>query len=183
MWLKIITQLNNVGKSHWYWLFYIITGISLLAAALYSQFVHQEPPCLLCIEVRLLVTLLILVSIMGLCIGLWLHNYMLVRTIFQLSIILVIGSLAERSYQLLGTERGFVFSDCGFDLGLPSWFAIEQWLPWLYQVETSCGYTPEVLFSITMAEALMVLSVVLLGFSIAVFIAGIVCAKSKQCTS
>ena len=52
-----------------------------------------------------------------------------------------------------------VFSDCGFDAGLPPWLALEDWLPWLYRVEASCGYTPELLLGITMAEALMALSV------------------------
>ena len=65
---------------------------------------------------------------------------------------------------------GFVFSDCGFDLGLPAWLAIEEWLPWLFRVEASCGYTPELIFGITMAEALMVLSVLLLLVSFCVFL-------------
>jgi disulfide bond formation protein DsbB len=72
--------------------------------------------------------------------------------------VFIAASLLERSYQLLGTERGFVFGDCGFDLGLPSWLALDTWFPALFRVEASCGYTPELVFGITMAEALIVFS-------------------------
>ena len=119
-------------------------------------------------------SLLVIVSIAGLLsIGRRLLN-----SLAHLSIVLVAAALFERCYQLLGTERGFVFGDCGFNLGLPAWFAIEEWLPWLYRVETSCGYTPEIIFAITMAEALMVMSVVLLLVSFCVFVASLFNLKS-----
>ena len=107
-------------------------------------------------------------------VGLLSRNSRAVNAAAQLSIVLIAIGLTERSYQLLGTERGFVFGDCGFDLGLPAWFAIEEWLPSIYRVETSCGYTPEIVFGITMAEVLMLLSVCLLLFSSCVFLASLV---------
>ena len=164
MFKNIIGQLEIISHSRGYWLVYIIGSLALLAAALYFQFVRDLPPCLLCIQVRLLLSLLIVVSIVGLLS----RNNRVVNVIAHLSVILVAVALIERSYQLLGTERGFVFSDCGFNLGLPVWFAVDEWLPWLYRVETTCGYTPEIIFSITMAEALMLMSVVMLLFSVLV---------------
>lgn len=129
-----------------------------MLVALYHQHVLDEPPCLLCIQVRLLISLLLVCAI----IGLLSRQVKLINLLAHISIVLTFAVLSERSYMLLGTERGFVFSDCGFNLGLPAWFAIDNWLPWLYRVETTCGYTPELIFGITMAEALMVLSVLLL---------------------
>lgn len=164
MFKNIIGQLEIISHSRGYWLVYIIGSLALLAAALYFQFVRELPPCLLCIQARLLLSLLIVVSIVGLLS----RNNRFVNVIAHLSVILVAVALIERSYQLLGTERGFVFSDCGFNLGLPVWFAVDEWLPWLYRVETTCGYTPEIIFSITMAEALMLMSVVMLLFSVLV---------------
>lgn len=164
MFKNIIGQLEIISHSRGYWLVYIIGSLALLAAALYFQFVRELPPCLLCIQARLLLSLLIVVSIVGLLS----RNNRVVNVIAHLSVILVAVALIERSYQLLGTERGFVFSDCGFNLGLPAWFAVDEWLPWLYRVETTCGYTPEIIFSITMAEALMLMSVVMLLFSVLV---------------
>lgn len=166
----MIQQLRSMSHSHWYWSAYIVAVLFLLAAALYFQFVREELPCLMCIQVRLLVSLLVIVALAGLFSR---HNRV-VNSIAHLSVVMIAAGLTERSYQLLGTERGFVFGDCGFDLGLPGWFAIEDWLPWLYRVETSCGYTPEIIFGITIAESLMVLSVLLLLLSSCIFLASLV---------
>jgi len=172
--MSIIHYVKNLSDSRGYWLMYIAGGLTLLAAALYFQFAREELPCLMCIQVRLLISLLIMVSLAGL---LFRSNRVL-NLIAQLSTVLVFAGLTERSYMLLGTERGFVFADCGFSLGLPAWFAVEDWLPWLYRVETSCGYTPEVIFGITMAEALMVLSTFFLLLSLAVFVASLARSRS-----
>ena len=150
-----------------YWVFYIAVSVIMLAVALYFQHVLDEPPCLLCIQVRLLLSLLILISIFGLVV----KHRRRVNSTLHIATVFVAVALLERSYQLLGTERGFVFSDCGFNLGLPAWFAIEDWLPSLYRVETTCGYTPEILFGITMAEALLLLSTVFLLTSACVALA------------
>lgn len=165
MFVKLIKQLEVLAHSHWYWLMYIAGGFSFLAVALIFQYHFDYDPCVLCIQTRLLVTLWIMVSIIGLLV--------LRKNIFSamthISMVLIAIVFTERSYQLLGTERGFVFGDCGFDLGLPTWFAIEEWLPSVFRIETSCGYTPNLIFNITMAEALAVFSVgfVLLSISVA----------------
>ena len=176
MLINVITHLKNISQSQWYWLFYIAAGLCLLAAALYFQFVREELPCLLCIQTRLLISLLVIVSITALLF----RGNRVINTLAHLSTVLIASSLTERSYQLLGTERGFVFGDCGFNLGLPAWFAIDEWLPWLYRVETSCGYTPELLFGITMAEAMMVMSVLLLLVSFCVFLASFMPLEAKE---
>ncbi len=168
--MNILTKLNNIAHSRGYWLAYIAGSLAMLAAALYFQFVRDLPPCLLCIQVRLYFSLLIILSVVGLLS----QNNRMLNIIAHLSTIAVAAGLTERSYMLLGTERGFVFADCGFELGLPAWFAIDSWLPWLYQIETACGYTPEIVFGITMAEMLMVMSVLLVIVSFCVFVASFI---------
>jgi len=168
--MKLINLLSHLTHRKYYWLFYIAGSLGLLAMALYSQYVNEELPCVMCIQVRLLLSLLIVVAIFGLLT----RDKGLLNHLSNLSVVLVVGVLVERSYMLLGTERGFIFSDCGFDPGLPAWFQLDVWLPGLYGVETSCGYTPEIIFGITMAESLMVMSVCLLVFSASVFVLSIV---------
>lgn len=168
--MALIKQLNNISLSRWYWLVFIFGSISLMSIALYYQYARDELPCTMCIQVRLWFTSLIIVSFVGLL----LRKNRVVNALTQLSVVVIAAGLVERSYQLLGTERGFVFASCGVDLGLPAWFAIEDWLPWVYRVETSCGYTPEVIFGITMAEALMGLNVLLLIGSVCVLLASII---------
>lgn len=163
----IINQLSTLSRSRRYWALVMVTGIALLGTALFYQHVLGERPCLMCIQVRLWVSLMVVVALMGLLT----RRHRLLNVVPHLLMLLVAVGLVERSYQLLGTERGFVFSDCGFELGLPAWFAIDQWLPAVFYVETACGYTPEIIFGITMAEALMVFSVGLLVVTVTVFLA------------
>jgi len=146
---------KRTAHSRWYWLSILIIGIAMLAVALGYQYLLDEQPCVLCIQVRLWVSLMILFA--GL--GLFLHDSPRQNSMIHLFMLMIALGLVDRSYQLLGTERGFLFGDCVYDLGFPAWFAIDQWLPALYGVETACGYTPVLLFGITMAEAIMVMSV------------------------
>jgi disulfide bond formation protein DsbB len=166
----MINSIYRISHSHWYWLLYITGSIILLAAALYFQYILEELPCVMCIQIRLWISLFIIVAFVGLLT----RNHRVLSFFANLSTVLIAVALTERSYMLLGTERGFVFADCGFSVGLPAWFAIEEWLPWLYRVETSCGYTPEIAFGITMAEALMVLSSCLLLVSLCVLLASFI---------
>ena len=170
-------KLLDISQSRYYWLLYILGSTGLLAVALYYQHALDEQPCLMCIQVRLLISLLIVIAVAGLLFRSrkWLH------LLSNLSVILVAAALTERSYMLLGTERGFVFSDCSFDLGLPAWLALDQWFPWLYQVETTCGYTPELVLGITMAEALLVLSSGLVLLSVYALLASLLQGKKTAC--
>ena len=83
--------------------------------------------------------------------GLVLRKDPSVNKVFAILLLLVSLVMVERAYQLLGVERGFIAGVCSMDLGLPSWFAIDKWIPWMFEVKTTCGYTPYVLFKITMA--------------------------------
>ena len=159
--MTLLKRLEDLQQARGYWLVYIAGSLLLMVAAMYFQYIREEPPCLMCIQVRILLSLLILIAV----IGLLTRKHPLINVLANISTVLVAVSMSERAYQLLGTERGFVFSDCGFDLGLPAWLALDEWLPWLFRVETTCGYTPEIVFGITIAESLMVLSILLLVFS------------------
>ena len=173
MMTNITKKLQTMSQGHWYWLAFIVGALTLLAVALFFQYSLEKAPCAMCIQVRIWVSLFVIVSFAGLLT----RHHRIMNVIANLSTLLIAVGLTELSYRLLGTERGFIFSDCGLDLGLPAWFAIDEWLPWLYRVETLCGYTPELFFGITMAEMLMVMSVLLLLLTSAVFIASIVRIK------
>ena len=75
--------------------------------------------------------------------------------------VIIMLDLVERSWRVLAIERGWIFGDCEMDLGMPPWFALDQWFPWMFEVQTSCGYTPLIAFNISMAEVLLVISAAL----------------------
>ena len=160
-------NLAVIGKSAWYWLMLVLLGMAFESVALFYQHVLDELPCVLCIHVRLLMLALILISLAAV----FIRKFQWLNATAHLLTVLVAALLLERSYQLLGTEPGFTFGDCGMDLGLPSWLALESWFPAVFQVQTSCGYTPELLFGVSMAEALIVFSPLFLFFTLAMTLA------------
>jgi disulfide bond formation protein DsbB len=145
----------------------ILTGIVLEAAALYHQYVLDEWPCVLCIHVRIWVIAFILLGIVAFSCT---RSRLAMRIAHGLNTIIMVG-LVERSWNVLAVERGWIFGNCEMDLGMPTWFALDKWIPSLFEVQTSCGYTPLILFNITMAEVLLVFSVLLLIISAAIFFA------------
>lgn len=150
-----------------YWAALILIGSALEAAALYYQYALDEWPCVLCIHVRILVMAFVLLGILAI---LCLQSKLVVRIAHGLNVAIMAG-LVERSWNVLAVERGWIFGNCEIDLGMPAWFALDKWVPSLFEVQTACGYTPLILFNITMAEVLLVFSSLLLIMSAAVFFA------------
>lgn len=154
----VLVKLATIGRSAIYWWFLIVLGLSMEGVALFFQHVMELGPCVLCIQVRIWVLAIIMLSV----VGLMLRSRRWPGIVVSLLMTGLFLGLLDRSWLLFGTERGIVFADCGFDLGLPAWLALEDWFPAMFRIHEACGYTPELLFGITMAEALLVLSSVLL---------------------
>lgn len=171
----MIKKLAIIGKTVWYWMALALLGLAFESVALFYQYVLDELPCVLCIHVRLLMLALILVALAAML----LRVFKWLNTLAHALTALVAAVLLERSYQLLGTERGFTFGDCGMDLGLPDWLAVDSWFPAVFQVQTSCGYTPELLFGITMAEALIVFSAVFILVTLVMTMASLQTGSNK----
>ena len=174
--MNVFTKLANIGKSAWYWLALILISLSFESVALFYQYVLDEMHCVLCIHVRVLVLALVLVALAAL----FLSRFKWTNVLVHLLSLLVAAGLLERSYQLLGTERGFTFGDCGIDPGFPDWLALDAWFPAVFQVQTSCGYTPELLFGITMAEALLVSSAAMVVVTATLVLATLFGRKAVQ---
>jgi disulfide bond formation protein DsbB len=159
--------LVNLSMQRRYWILLILVGVALECAALYYQYVLGEWPCVLCIHVRIWVAAFVL---LGLIAVFFTESTGFMRLAHAMNIVIMLG-LAERSWQVLAVERGWVFGNCDMTLGMPTWFALDKWLPFMFEVQTACGYTPLIIFDISMAETLLVFSVLLLIMSAAVFVA------------
>lgn len=169
----MLNKLITFARSTWYWLGLIALGLTMESVALYYQYALDLGPCVYCIHTRIWVMGMILVA--GL--GLWLHGKPMANALLHAITAGLMFGLLHTSQILLGTERGTLFGSCGMNLGLPSWFALDEWFPTLFAVWESCGDTPVLLFGITMAEALVVSSWCLLLLSaglLLVQLAGIV---------
>lgn len=153
----MVDKLAGMGRNGGYWLALLLLGLAMEGMALFYQYHLDYGPCVLCIHVRIWVLGMIVVA----AAGLWLRRYALGVAGLHGLMALLMGGMLERSWQLLGTERGWIFGSCNMDAGLPAWFALDRWFPAVFEVKESCGYTPELLFGITMAEGLLLFSLTL----------------------
>ena len=169
----MLDKLAVIGRSPWYWLAVIVLGISMEVIALIYQYLLDYLPCVLCIHVRIWVLGFILVAVFALIIR---HHRVLNSVAHVLNTVMMIGFL-ERSWMSFAVERGLVFGSCDMESGLPSWFALDVWFPKLFKVWEACGYTPVLLFGITMAEALLLLSAAMVFISAGLAVVSIIRLK------
>ncbi len=146
--------MTRLSRGPLYWVMLLALSIALIAVALYYQYVLDYAPCVLCIHVRMLLGVVAVVSIALLLT----HRSRAARVAGHIVTAATMIFLAERSWQLLATERGWTFGSCDMRSGLPHWLALEDWMPWLFRIHEPCGYTPELVLGFTMAEVLVALT-------------------------
>ena len=155
---NVMTQSPTMRSLWWAML---ILGSGMFAAALYWQYALGEDPCQVCIHARLWVVAIALIGALMLVLP---SNR---GTGFGGLVLLLVSSmgLGERSYYLYEIENFRGDGSCQFTLGMPDWFAVDRWFPALFEVRNICSYTPEIAFGISMAEALVVISVLIVAIS------------------
>lgn len=146
--------LSQGKRSTLYWSLILVLGIAMEAIALYFQYGLDYGPCVLCIHIRIYVLGFILLALIALAT----QGSKPMRMLTSLIGVGLAAGLTERSWKTFGVERGFIEGACDMDSGLPNWFALDKWLPSVFEPWEPCGYTPELLFGITMAEGLLALS-------------------------
>ena len=159
----MLNKLDKIAKHQLYWLALIVLAVLLEATALFYQYALDFHPCVLCIHVRIWVMFIFFIALLALKLRQQRYGLFTVHALMSVCW----AGMLERSYMFLGIERGFVEGGCNMQSGLPAWFALDKWFPLVFEVKESCGYTPELLFGITMAEALIVMSLVLFVLSLA----------------
>ncbi|MBN0988590.1 disulfide bond formation protein B [Amphritea pacifica] len=150
----MLNILNCFFRSPWYWLTMIVAGVAMEGVALYYQYVLNYGPCVLCIHVRIWVLAFILLGVLGLLC----HNSRPLSILISLLTVVAAVGLTERSWMTFAIERNLIEGSCTMGTGLPDWFALDRWLPAIFEPWELCGWTPELMFGITMAEALLVTS-------------------------
>ena len=162
-----MTTLSRFLRSRWYWLTLVLFGIALLSVALYYQYALGDEPCQVCIHARLWVVAFTLIALIMLITP----QITLVRVLGNLGVLIAGAGLFERSRYLYRLENGIGDGSCQFQLGMPDWFAVDRWMPWLFEVRNLCSFTPEMLLGLSMAETLMGLAIGI-GFLAALTLAG-----------
>ena len=146
-----MTTLYRFLESRWYWLGLGSFGIAILGIALYYQYALGDEPCQVCIHARLWVVALTLIAFIMLITP----QIPLLRTLGNLGVLIAGAGLYERARYLYRLENGIAEGSCQLQLGTPDWFAVDRWIPWLFEVRNLCSFTPDMLFGLSMAETLM----------------------------
>ena len=156
---KLTAFLNSKA----YWATILCGGAFLMGVALYYQHVVGEDPCQACVQVRVWIVAGMFVSLIML-----LLPRKPISRLMGLLVFLGTGlGLAERSWFLYQIENGRGDGSCGFMLGAPDWFPIDRWLPGIFEVRNLCSFTPDVVLGISMAEALLIVSAIVLSLAAA----------------
>ena len=134
-----------------------IAGSALLAVALYYQYVLGDEPCQVCIHARLWVVAFTLIALVMLVTS----QRRILRVVANIGVVIACAGLTERARYLYRLENGIGDGSCQFQLGMPYWFAVDQWMPWLFEVRNLCSFTPTTLFGLSMAESLMGIGAIL----------------------
>jgi disulfide bond formation protein DsbB len=74
--------------------------------------------------------------------------------------------LLYQSYQVLGIERYWFESSCTLSDPFPNWIPLHVWLPSIFEPWELCGYTPEIVKGVTMAEVLVMTAAISFALSI-----------------
>ena len=146
-----MSSLTNLLQTRWYWAVVAALGFLLLAVALYYQYALGDEPCQVCIHARLWVVAFTLIALIVLV----MPQTSPVRVAGNVGVIIAGAGLFERARYLYRLENGIGDGSCQFQLGMPDWFAVDRWMPWLFEVRNLCSFTPEMLLGLSMAETLM----------------------------
>ncbi len=146
-----MTTLSHFLQSRWYWLTLALFGVALLIVALYYQHALGDEPCQVCIHARLWVVAFTVIALIMLAAP----QISLLRVVGNVAVLIAGAGLFERARYLYRLENGIGDGSCQFQLGMPAWFAVDRWMPWLFEVRNLCSFTPEMLFGLSMAETLM----------------------------
>lgn len=159
-------NLQSVWREWWFWSAIAGLCLALEAGALYYQHVLDYPPCELCIYVRVWLAGIFLICLLALYLRRFKFGALLCAL---LGLGLSIG-LGHETYELLKVEYNFGGgAACRFIANFPTWAPLDKWFPFLFEVRNVCAATPEVIFGISMADALVVVSIVLVvAFALAV---------------
>lgn len=148
---------SSLFKSTKFWWVIACLGTGLFGAALYWQYALGEDPCQVCVHARLWV---LAIAVIGIIMALT-PRTTIISVCGHISLLGSAFGLGERAYYLFEIENFRGDGSCEFTLGMPDWFAVDRWLPSLFEVRNICSYTPTVAFGISMAEMLIAVSLVL----------------------
>ncbi|HEY7884921.1 MAG TPA: disulfide bond formation protein B, partial [Cellvibrionaceae bacterium] len=140
-----------------FWLATALICAALEAGALFYQYVLGDPPCEICIYIRVWLFALLMLSLLALPLRRWRFT----RLLSAVAGLLLAVGLAHETWIMVQIEYNIGSGgSCGFFANFPAWAPLDKWLPFLFEVQGLCMATPKVLFGLTMVHGLIAVSAV-----------------------
>lgn len=143
------------------WSYTLLLAIGLEAGALVFQYLLDYGPCALCVQIRATLLGALILAVAG-----KIFTSRPMQMLLTLMLVATMALLLYQSYQVLGIERYWFESSCTLSDPFPSWMPLHLWLPTIFEPWELCGYTPEIIKGVTMAEILIVTAAVSFALSV-----------------
>ena len=153
----MLKKINNFSLEKKSWL--LLSGFCLILelSALFVQYVLKFEPCLICVQQRALIMVLMLLSFVG----------MFLRKT-KLSLLFIIGAMGivgkifdlalnKTLLQMNPSVAGF----CSIEKPFPNWLPMDKWFPAIFLNQGDCSATDIDILGMSLSENLMLISIIL----------------------
>lgn len=153
MWDKI--RLFSTEKKSW--LLFSSFCLFLEMSALFVQYFLKFEPCLICVQQRALILLLMIVSFAGMF-----FRKSKISIFFILGLMGIIGKIFDLALnktllQMNPSVSGF----CSIEKPFPNWLPMDKWFPAIFLNQGDCSATDIDILGMSLSENLMLISIIL----------------------
>lgn len=119
------------------WITLSVSAFVLFGAALYFQHVMNLQPCVMCIEERMLMLSLALISLLPII----KPTFTPLRILGYLGVMFIsyIGFDLAQEHVVIQKGEELIFAGCSIFPRVPEWLPLHQWLPSLFMPTGNCG--------------------------------------------
>lgn len=151
--MSIIQWISNWAEKKSSWLLLFLSAFGLLSSALYFQHVNGLQPCVMCIYQR---TAVVGIMLSGLLVLLVNHGITRMLGFAGWAVSSIWGFLiASEHYEILHSHS--LFASCEIVPNFPSFMPLYKWLPAIFEAKGDCLDDGWRMFSLGMAEWMMVI--------------------------
>ena len=152
---ETINTLFHWPTSRWPWFLIGHSALVLELIALYFQYGMHLEPCIMCVYQRAAVMAIFLFSIPALLIPR--SPFFRFISIVPMCVVSLWGfSIAIEHVQMQSPDNFLLLMTCDIIPNFPSWFAIHQWFPAVFEATGSCGEIDWSLLSLSMPEWMVI---------------------------
>ncbi len=143
--------LKSLSGQRWPWIVLAVSALFLVAAGLYFQYALNYQPCIKCIYIRVAFAGIFVAAV----IGLLAPSNKALRWLSLLAWLAAALFGLWQAQQLVDIEQTLAnggFTTCALFANFPSWLALDQWLPAVFEVTGTCGGVDWQFWGMSMAQ-------------------------------